>query len=241
MSEYRKNIKLSNYLNNILEKNSRITRHNFLIAKKYRKPVSLEPLLHVPTEDELISKFGGHFENIKIIAKIGMMGTKIHKITIHAIDTTSGYIIYNAYSDCGSQKWSREGRSPIMPFESADLSLVNCDKCLGVRVKGGKSKEPSKRIPIDPMSRPRKFYFIFKVDSIENKKTRIEYSDASGMTEEEARNKIIRQYMRYGYYSKVYDFELQKILAWNYNRLWTIEPEKSKYIYSKEARSYVSK
>jgi hypothetical protein len=212
MSEYKKNIKLSDYLNKILEANSKIAQHNAFITR-YRPSEKIEPLLHEPSESELVKKFGGKFENIRIIAKIGSLGKRIHKITIHALNTKNGYIIWNAISDCGSQKWTREGRSPIMPFESADLSLVNCDKCLGIRVKGGKDQNftqykcrncghtgrlgefidtkhnwvvrhyecpkckdqhspikvegtgtPSKRIPIDPMSRPRSFMFIFKKD-----------------------------------------------------------------------------
>ncbi len=239
---YRDNLKLSDYLNNILVENERIAQHNrYWQEERRRHPTwsdedinrrmggSLKTLVHVPSEAELEAKFGGHFENIKVLAKIGQDGKKIHKVVVRALNTSDGYIIYSAYSDCGSQRWSRQGRSPIFPIGSRDLSRVNCDKCRGIRVKGGKAPEPSKRKVIDPNTRPKEYHFNYKADYKpwpgHAPTLGATFNDrAKGMTEEEARGKLYRREMPKDesnrMFSRVYDFELTAIYAWNGVPIW---------------------
>jgi hypothetical protein len=205
-------MKFSDYLDKIATEN----RH-----RKFKKL----PLIVVTTK-ELEDKFGGHFQYVPVLGRIGM-GSKIHKITVSMLNTPEGYIVWGAYSDCGSQKWGHGGESRIHIFKSNDLSKVTCDKCLGIRVKGGKKPEPkTRRAPIDPLSRPRIFKFNFKKDIIATAWRpeiigQADQESARGMTPEEAMKKIIRQEMNYGYYLKVYDFELISIRAWNQNLLWS--------------------
>lgn len=205
-------IRFSSYLSDILESNRRLR------ARKL-------PIAPVPTEKELEEIFGGKFEYLQVLARIGY-GVKIHKITIKALNTTSGYIVVDSTSVCGSQKWSVYGKSPLQIFESDDLSKVTCDKCLGIRVPGGKREVSKvKRIPVDPLSHPRKFHFYYKVDlpatSFRGEIVGArEHDYASGMTPEESRTKIEKHLMKLGYYSRVYDFELQSISAWNGKVLW---------------------
>jgi hypothetical protein len=157
-------IKFSDYLNKIYEENRRRQVHNKKIQRIidetkikhpeynseqiqksinfgfyiFDKDIKPKELLHVPSKEELEQKFNGKFETIEILGKIGETGTRIHKITINALKTPEGYIIWFAESHCGSQKYNIEYPSPVFPLESNDLSQVDCDKCLGIRVKGGK-------------------------------------------------------------------------------------------------------
>jgi hypothetical protein len=92
-----------------------------------------------------------------------------------------------------------------------------------------KIEEPQKpkRALIDPMSRPRKFYFNYKTetvgDSMRPSQIMDEHGDANGMTVKEAIKKITKQMMRYGWYKRVFDFDLQRIYAWNGAPLWKKE------------------
>jgi hypothetical protein len=154
-------IKFSDYLNKIIRTNYEISTRNEYLRKDRERIVKFhpewstervqqsldithmgkgreEPRLHVPTQAELEDMFHTKTERLQILAKIGDTGKQVHKVTVEAINTPDGYILYHAISDCGSQKWSVHGTSLIYPLESDELSKVDCDRCLGIRVKGGK-------------------------------------------------------------------------------------------------------
>ena len=159
-----RNFKLSNYLNPFVDAYNKAVEFNMSIDKKIKEIVKEHPeynqdqiqkalnytfykfnedvkkvtIPHVPTKEELEKQFNNTFKDYEILAKIGTSGKQIHKVTANALDTSDGYILWSASSHCGSQKWNIQYPSPIFPIESADLSLVNCDKCNGIRVAGGK-------------------------------------------------------------------------------------------------------
>lgn len=161
-----KNFKLSNYLDPFIEAANKANEHNYFIKhgkevlKKHHKYWSEEKVEkefqymlsqppynkglvevpHVPTQAELEQKFGGNFKYYEILAKIGNSGKEVHKVEAYALKTKDGYILWNAFSHCGSRKWNIKNPSGIFPIESADLNKVTCDKCLGIRVKGGKEE-----------------------------------------------------------------------------------------------------
>lgn len=97
----------------------------------------------------------------------------------------------------------------------------------GLGVKEIVRERKPKRAPIDPNSRPKRYFFEFKVDrpatqwrpaaTIGEKQS----EDARGMAENEAWDKIYRRAMRDGYFSRVYDPVVVKIRAWNDVLLWT--------------------
>jgi hypothetical protein len=162
----KKEFKLSNYMNPFIKAHNDASEHNWFInhgrekLKKHHdywddKRVEREyqyrmenppynkgiiPVPPIPTKEELENKFGGKFQDYEILAKIGTSGKEIHKVKAYALPTKDGYILWNASSDCGSQKWNIENPSPIFPIESVDLDKVTCDKCRGIRVKGGKEE-----------------------------------------------------------------------------------------------------
>ncbi len=203
-------------------------------------------LRKLPTKSDIESKFGGKFTDHEVLAKIGTSGKEVHKVTAKMLDTPDGYIVWSAQSHCGSQRWSHDsGLSPIFVLDSMDLSQVTCDRCLGIRVKGGKPKPASKRKVIDPDSRPKQYFFRYKVDytrpGLSPRIGVVEEDSMRGMTEEEARDKLYRREMPKNVanrsYSKVYDFELLRVRSWNGTLLWKRDepasvPEKSKVTYS---------
>ncbi len=168
-----------------------------------------------------------------VLAKIGSSGQKVHKVTVDALNTVDGYIIWGAYSQCGSQKWSYHGKSPIFVLESNDLKQVDCDKCLGIRTVGGKTPPASKRKVIDPDSRPKQFRFKYKADywgtplhSNEisfGREGAVFTETVRGMTEDEAWEKLVKQEVgprEKKFFSRIYDKELIAIYAWNDRPLW---------------------
>lgn len=208
--------------------------------------LSALPLRKLPTKAELESRFGGKFTAHEVLAKIGTTGKEVHKVTAQMLDTPDGYIVWSAQSHCGSQRYSHDGFSPIFVHDSNDLSQVTCDRCLGIRIKGGKPKPASKRKVIDPDSRPKQWKFRYKVDylSYPGRTTPpavgvVREETVKGMTEEEAQEKLYKREMPKNeanrFYSKVYDFELLRVWSWNGKTLWKADesvPGKSRVIYS---------
>ncbi len=158
-------IKLSDYLNNIYAENAKRSRRNEIRRKDYEQMVHIkaydgdetkiresmeitfsrfpnggkeEALLDIPSKQELERKFDSKFVLMKLIAKIGLSGERVHRVTVDAMPTRDGLILWTAHSNCGSRRWSRDGYSPIMVYADDDLAKIDCDKCLGRRVKGGK-------------------------------------------------------------------------------------------------------
>ncbi len=208
--------------------------------------LSTLPLRKLPTKAELESQFGGKFTDQEVLARIGTTGKEVHKVTAQMLDTPDGYIVWSAQSHCGSQRYSHDGFSPIFVLDSMDLSHVTCDRCLGIRVKGGKPKPASKRKVIDPDSRPKQWKFRYKVDYLPYPgqsgppKTGLVLTETvKGMTEEEAQEKLYRREMPKNvdnrFYSMVYDFELLRVWSWNGQTLWKADesvPVKSRVTYS---------
>jgi len=162
------NLKFSSYLTDIENKNR---------IRKYKK---LE-LINV-SKSSIEKEFNTTFRQMEVLGRIGG-GTKTHRITINAAPTPDGWIVWNAESYCGSQKWTPYGHSQIFAFESNDMSKVTCDKCLGIRVKGGKAPLPkSTRPKIDPMLRPRFFNFEYKESHplVSNRVTHESHKDVRG-------------------------------------------------------------
>ncbi len=223
-------IKFSDYLTKIYRQNDEISHFNSWEMRQHR-PQNVKLLLHVPSKTELELKFSSKFETLHLLAKIGYSGAKVHNVIAEALRTPNGYIIWTAASDCGSQKWSPSGRSPIFPFEDNDLTKVNCDKCLGIRTPGGKKPEAPKRIPIDPDTRPKEYSFDYKVDyppkpGNSEPITRKQHETKRAMTPEEAINKIIKEEKSTGFTLRAYDFDLQAIYAWNGKPLYGRNPNK---------------
>lgn len=174
-------------------------------------------------KEDIEKKFGGKFKWITALARIGS-GTKVHKVAVDALKTKDGLIIWRANSWCGSQKWSLYGRSQLYILDSLDQKYITCDRCLGRRVKGGKSEPPAtKRPKIDPMSRPRSFKWRFKAKYNPEWRGHVveKVSDIKGMTEEEAWARLVKRDTGKGkWFEKVYDRELLAIYAWNGRPLW---------------------
>ncbi len=102
---------------------------------------------------------------------------------------------------------------------------------LGWNVKPIVREQKPKRAPIDVDSRPKQFYFTFKVDVPAHNgypaNLGIAYRhDAKGMTADEALTKIIKNETRFdrdypeSQRCKVYGFELDAVYAWNSRPLW---------------------
>lgn len=186
-------------------------------AENQRRRWHKEPLLPFPTKKDLEETFKGQFEFKEVLARIGF-GAKVHKVTAEMLSTPDGYIIWSATSFCGSQKWSRRGKSPIAIL-SQD-SNVTCDRCLGIRVKGGKALPPAKKRPaIDESTRPRKYAFKYSYQMDNGRIVDEQYETSiNGMTKEEALEKLIKQKKRYG--NKLIAYELVRVDTWNFTGVW---------------------
>ena len=187
---------------------------------------------YVPITAEEIQKHGGAKE-MWILAKIGQSGTHVHKVRLRYFQTTRGIVALNAYSYCGSVRWSnRGGSSPIYPLESDNLDLVNCDKCRGIRVKGGKAPEPATKRPrIDPESRPKKYRFNYLFDYASHpgggpgNKNCTRDIDVKAMTLAEAKVSVVKRinssekyYLSEG--GKWHDLVLASVWYWNDAPYW---------------------
>ena len=86
-----------------------------------------------------VKNYIASFGEKKQMTMVGMIGggTKYHNLTVGYVDCPDGAGILWATSGCGSQKWNVEHPSGLSVNE-APLEQVNCDKCLGRRVVGGK-------------------------------------------------------------------------------------------------------
>ncbi len=82
-----------------------------------------------------IDSFGPRLDG-EIAGGIGQ-GDKTHRLAVKYVQCPDGAGVFNAASHCGSQKWTSHGRSPLS-ITDAPMNAVNCDKCLGIRVAGGK-------------------------------------------------------------------------------------------------------
>ncbi len=107
------------------------------------------------------------------------------------------------------------------------VGMLSCPKCRRLSVGKVPGTGPSKRPIIDPDSRPKDYKFEFKVDYIGTPSMPHNYGrtdtrqySAKGMTVEEAWEKVHKQEMRSGYYSKVYDQRVIAIFAWNDRPIW---------------------
>ena len=181
-----------------------------------------------PISDEVIAAHGG-IKKMEVVGKIGDTGKHAHKLHLEYIKTNNGIVPLYVSSWCGSQRWSRGGHSGLMPLEIDDLSKVDCDKCLGRRVKGGKAPPPlSTRPKIDPDSRPKKYNFVYFIDYKSsgghngNKGIRHD-EDVNAMNFAEAKIKLAKRIDKsskdWGY-EKVYGIELTSVWAWNHAPIW---------------------
>jgi len=98
----------------------------------------------------------------------------------------------------------------------SEAAYKNKVQSWGIEIK---APVKEKRDPIDPLSRPRKFYFKFKTE-LRDGRIMEDRDYARGMTEEEAKNKLIKSEMRGGYYIRLFDMQLDRIYAWNDSLLW---------------------
>lgn len=206
--------------------------HRHEVPRKPGDPYWKKTYYIDPYPESLINRLGG-VKEAKVLAGIGETGTHTHKVTIRYFRTAHGIVPLSAYSDCGSQRWLQGGgRSAIRISESDDLAQVNCDKCRGIRVKGGKAPEPkSTRPKIDPESRPKKYKFeyLFDYASRPNGEPGPQNCrhdvDVKAMTLSDARERAVKRinswmkyYLNEG--GKVHDLVLSAVYYWNDAPLW---------------------
>lgn len=92
-------------------------------------------------------------------------------------------------------------------------------KVLMMSLRAIDQEKKPKRIPIDPMTRPREFHFEYKADRRDlghgSSTGEAQRDYAKGMNESEAWDKLQKREMRSGYYTRLYDPRIIKIYAWN--------------------------
>lgn len=126
---------------------------------------------------------------------------------------------------CGS--CNHEGR--MGEFKTYGRYGLWCPKCKSGNVYKVPGTGPQKKPDIDPLSRPKKYHFNFKITKSGGNfsgQAFSEHDEAKGMTEEEAWNKVKRWHDKYskdmGWKPPVYsDIEVVTIYAWNSRLLWS--------------------
>jgi hypothetical protein len=106
------------------------------------------------------------------------------------------------------------------------LRGLYCPKCRGLNIR--RIDDSNKKPKIDPLTRPLQFKYEFKKLRPDGTVETDRNYPIKASNSKEAIEKITRDEMRYGYFTKIYDFKLLQVRTWNDMKIWKIETDLDK-------------